>query len=272
MIMGKYEKKKKKRNSFGRIALVMLIAVLVATLVLFVMPQVLHRLRGEDATDVSGDTPQNTITAAESGSMETLADPTAPTVEMQNPVTFPLDVEEGKLQIENLLPFDGWNPDCGDQSGTNIAAIVVTNLSDTYLIRSDISITTSDGRVLNFVLTDIPAGSSVMAFDTGNATVGIHTTYGDPVCRSQFGDSASPIADGITVSVAGSHITLQNNTEEDISNLVVYCHGLLGNQFFGGITYINTVNTLTVGGTAELDVQDCTLGLVEVVRITTNEP
>ncbi len=271
-MMGKYEKKKKKRNPLGRIALAMLIVVLIVVLVLFAMPQVLYWLRGEDAADVPGNV-QNTVGTTESDSMETLADATAaPTVEMQNPVTFPLNVEEGKLQIENLLPFDGWNPDCGDQSGTNIAAIVVTNLSDTYLVRGDISLTTDDGRILNFVLTDIPAGSSVMAFDTSNASVGINTTYGDLVCQAQFDDHASPMADGVVASVAGSHITLQNNTEKDITNIVVYCHGLLGNQYFGGITYMQTVNNLTAGGTAELDVQDCTLGLVEVVRITSNEP
>lgn len=242
--MGKNEKK---RKAAGRIALVAGAVVVVVLLALFVMPRALYRLRGEDAADVS---------AADDQLM----------------VTFPMDVEGGKLRVENLVPFDGWNPDSGDQSGTNIAAIVVTNLSDTYLARGDIAITTDDGQTLHFILTDVPAGASVMAFDTDNATVGMDTVCGALTCQAQFDDAASLMADGVAVSVTGSHITLENNTEKDIANLVVYCHGLLGDQYFGGITYTYTVDNLAAGGTAGLDADDCALGLVEVVRVTANEP
>lgn len=268
--MGRFEKKKGHKASH-RIALAAVIVLVLVVLVLFVMPQVLYRLRGEDAAPdkdgmvQSGDPSDTTGNTTEEF-------PEITPVEIQSPVTFPLDVEEGKLRIENVVPFDGWNPDCADQVDTNIAAIVVTNLSATYLARGEFTIATDDGRTLHFQITDLPAGASVMAFDTDNATVGMNTVYGMPICQAQFEEATSLMEEKITVSVTGSHITLKNNTDEDIADVVVYCHGLLGDQYFGGITYTYTVNTLTAGGTAELDAEDCALGMVEVVRVEANEP
>lgn len=267
--MGKL-KEKSKHKSHGRIAIIAAAAVIAVVLVLFAMPRLLYRL-GEDDDTADGlvDVSPTDADNAESGDgkEQTKSNDAALTS-----ISFPMDAEDGKLRIEAPVPFDGWNPDCGDQSGTNIASVVVTNLSDTYLIRGDISITTDNGEELSFVLTDIPAGGSAMAFDTSNATIKTNTGCDSLICQAEFDDSTSVMADGIAVSVNGSAITLQNNTENDVADIVVYCHGLLGDRYFGGITYTYTLNNLTAGGTAELDAQDCILGMVEVVRVTVNKP
>ncbi len=270
--MGKVEKKGQSKV-YVRIAVIAVLAIALVIVVLFAMPRLLYRLSGDDTADAAVEisTSGTDVTESgnakeptESGDASSAGDPVA--------ATFPMEVEGGKLRIEAPVPFDGWNPDCGDESGTNIASVVVTNLSDTYLVRGEISITTDDGQALNFVLTDIPTGGSVMALDTGNASVKMDTGYDSLICQAQFDDNTSAVAEGVTVLVNGSHITLQNNTESDIADITVYCHGLLGDRYFGGITYTYNVNNLTALGTAELDAQDCILGLVEVVRVTVNQP
>lgn len=187
-------------------------------------------------------------------------------------VSFPLLLEDGKLEIEQIFQFDGLNPDCGYQEGKNIAAITVTNRSDTYLASADVSMISADGEVLHFAVTDLPVGKSVMAFSLENASSEPDTAYGDVICKATFDADASMNDDKFSVSADGTTIILQNKTSTEIQDIAVYCRSTLGDQYFGGITHTYTVNNLPAYGTAELDAVDCILGFAEVVRIAVNDP
>lgn len=252
--MSKDEKRKSPARG-GRIALAAGIVVVLVVVALFVMPRLLYSLRGGEAADASG-TP-----GAETSDGQT-AEGTA----------LPLGLEDGKLLLENVLQFDGINPDCNNESGSNIAAISLTNQSDTYLRQAEISVTTADGTVLHFVAADVPAGKSIMAFATDNTSLQAGAVVADVTCQAEFDPDASLNTGLVETTVDGTRITVKNMADTALENLVVYCHCTLGDQYFGGVTYSYMINTLAVGETAELDAADCILGLAEVVRITVNEP
>lgn len=245
--MGKDEKKKGAARR-GRIALVAGIVVVLAVVAVFVMPRLLYSLRGgaADAEASDGQTADG--------------------------VTLPLGLEGGKLLLDGVLQFDGINPDCGNESGSNIAAVSLTNQSDTYLRRVELSVTTTDGAALHFVVTDVPAGKSIMAFATDNASLQTGAAVEDVTCQAEFDPDAALNDELVETSVDGTRITVKNKTDTALENLVVYCHCTLGDQYFGGVTYSYMINTLAAGETAELDAVDCILGLAEVARVAINEP
>lgn len=261
--MGKYEskqtKKRAKRASGGIILAVVLAVFLAALLMMFVVPQILYKL-GANEDDIAAEEPPSSEEALE-------PQPTTEPFLLSSPVSFPLSLEDGKLEITGAFQFDGINPDSSNQEGSELASITLTNTSDTYLEKADLSMYTDDGTLLTFTVTDLPAGKSAMAFSLENASSVADAAYGDVTCQAEFDESASLMEDQITLSVAGTHVTLRNNTDTELTDLVVYCRSSLGDQYFGGITYTYTVNNLPAYGTAELEAEDCILGLAEVVRI-----
>lgn len=264
--MGRYEKKKAKKSHRGLVTALVLVIVL-AALILFVMPQVLYKLGNDDGTAESGNAVSVQEQEAGADGDTTASAESAVTAA----VTFPLLMEDGKLEIESVFQFDGINPDCGNQEGNDIGAITVKNLSDAYLARAEITMTAENGQVLHFAVTDLPAGKAAMAFSQENASAEADAAYHNITCEAAFDAAASMNPDKISVSADGTQITLQNNTGTEITELVVYCRSTLGDQYFGGITYTYTVNNLPAYGTAALDAVDCILGIAEVVRIAINE-
>ena len=290
--MGKFEtKKKKSKKRDNRTLLVIILLMIAIALAGFVIPTLLHFMKDSDPKDPVSltepalqDDPTDfdevtepmasdvAVVPAESNPIE---DTESTETEISNSfeaVTFPLLLEDGRLEIENAIQFDGFNPDCGNQEGYNIAALTVRNVSETYLSRAEISMTSDSGAVVQFVVSDLPSGKSTIAFATDNATTDAEVQYGDVVCSAVFDPDASMNEDMISVSVDGIQIVLQNNTDEQIDEVVVYCRSTLGDQYFGGISYMYTVNNLPANGTAEVAAVDCILGLAEVVRIVINEP
>jgi len=290
--LGKFETKKKKpKKRDNRTLLVIILLMIAIALASFVIPTLLHFMKDGDAKDSASATePAYQAEATDSDHItEPMASDAAVVPVESNPVTdtepletgngnrlegiaFPLLVDDGRLEIENAIQFDGFNPDCGNQEGHNIAAITVRNVSGSYLSEAEISMTTDSGTVLHFAVTDLPSGMTVVAFATDNATTDAATRYCEVVCDAVFDPDASLHEEKISVSVDGIQVLLQNNTDEQIDEVVVYCRATLGDQFFGGITYMYTVNNLPANGTAEVTAADCILGLAEVVRIVINEP
>lgn len=201
----------------------------------------------------------------------TQVDKNIDTVPIEKEIAFPLSLEDGKLEIDSLFQFDGINPDCDNQEDGNIASISLTNHSDNYLESAEIEIYSNSGKKLQFVVKDIPAGKKAMAFATDNTTVETDESYGDVTCEVIFNEEASINEEKVSFSVEGTQITLKNKTNVKLNNLVVYCHSTLGDQYFGGITYIYNINELAENETIAIDATDCILGLAEVVRIEVDE-
>lgn len=257
--MAKYLRKKKKKPIVWILILVAVILVL-ASVAVFIMPRVLYSLSGGEEDEVSLQTEPK---YSEAIAVETTEE-TVPTV------AFPLSLDDGRLEINSLFQFSGINPDCGNQEGTDIASIVLKNVSGTYLAEANISLTLPDGTQLNFVVTELPAGASAMAFSTENLSIPADAVCLSAGCEASYDPTAVADSDQVTASADGSQITLTNVSGQDISQIVVYCRDLLGDDYFGGITYSYTVTDLPAGESTTVEATDCVLGMAEVVRFVVN--
>lgn len=256
--MGKYEKKKeKKRKSKVKIVVIVLILVIaLAVLGLFVMPQVLYQINNQ-GTDISTG--------------EKLAGATEPQIvySADDELIFPVELEEGALEIESLFPFSGINPDADMQETEDVASITLKNTSNRYLKTAAITAILGDGTECIFTVTDLPAGASVIAFATSNESL-----TQDAFCVGISSDVVFEDIqswDQLSVSMVGMTVTLQNISDEDFSQIDVYCRDVFGESYFGGITYKYTINELSAGQSATIEVTDSLLGLIDVVRIAINE-
>ena len=256
--MAKYLKKKKKKPIRGVLILVVVI-LLLAVVAVFVMPRLLYRLSGggeaakfETEAQLSTNIPEET------------------TEERVPTVAFPLLVDDGRLEINSLFQFTGINPDCENQEGADIASIVLKNVSDLYLAEAKITLTLLDGTQLNFVVTELPAGASVMAFSTENSVLPADAACLSAACEASFDPTAVTVSDQVTASVDGAQITLTNISGQELSQIVVYCRDTLGEDLFGGTTYSYIVTNLPAGESTVVDVADCILGMAEVVRFVVN--
>lgn len=182
-------------------------------------------------------------------------------------LTFPYQMAEGKLEIESLFQFSGFNPDCNLEAGENIAALSFTNVSDTYCASVIFTAVLTDGTAFHFSAEDIPAGASVLAFSVDNAVYDGSTACASIVCDASFESEAPMMGDLVSVSVEETSVTLTNLTDEDLTNLVIHCHTLFDGSFFGGLTYSYPVEPLEPGGSVTLQAEDCYLGEASVVRI-----
>ncbi len=182
------------------------------------------------------------------------------------PDFFPMELENGKLLAESLFTFSGMNPDADDLFGEDLAGLQLSNTSDEFLRRGEFTAILTDGTTLTFLVEDLPAGKSVMAFALE------HEPVADPVCGELFGtaefEAGDPLrTDLVKITVEGTEITVKNVSGKNLTNLHVYCHGLLDTSYFGGSTYHYTLESLQAGKSAVIHAQECFLGIVEVVRV-----
>ena len=265
MTMGKFETKKKP-SVVKRLVLVVLLLILLIVVGVYLVPSLLYSLSGEAKIETLPAATESLTEDFSSG--EEYTESVIPEVKE---LEFPLMLDSGKLEVTSLFQFDGFNPDCGDETGKDIASILVKNTSGKYLERAAIVFTSSSGATWNFAVTDLPVGRTVMAFSQENGSAASGEVALDVTCDAVFTESASMCEDRVAVSVAGTVITLQNKTAEEIPELVLYCHASLGEEYFGGITYTYSVNNLVAQGSATVNAVECTLGIAEVVRIAIPE-
>ena len=258
--MAKYLNKDKK-NPGGRILVIVLIlavlAALAAVYVLFLLPD--KTPGGEDGTN-----PEQTQNVTETTAPAQTEPETLPALE------YPLVLEDGKLEVVNLFQYEGMNPDCNLAEGKNVASLTLKNTSGSYLEEAAITLTLVDGTVLRFTVTDLPAGKTVMAFDTANTAAEENAACAEAVCTASWAAEPVALPDDIGLAVDGMAVTVTNNTGHDISNLVISCRCPLGEEYFGGVAYQYTINDLPANGSATVEAWDCILGIAEVVRVAEN--
>ncbi|MGN0998724.1 MAG: hypothetical protein ACI4PO_04155 [Faecousia sp.] len=252
--MSKYLRKKKKKSVLW-IPITIAVVLVLAVVAVFAMPQMLYSMSDE----AYAEDPNPELSTAPEETAETV-----PTL------SFPLLLEDGRLEVGSLFQFSGINPDCGNREGTDIAAMELKNTSGQYLAEAKITLTLPDGTQLNFTVTELPAGASVMAFSTENLSIPTDAACVSADCQASFDPAAVTASDQVTAAVDGIHVTLTNISGQDISQIVVYCRGILGEEYFGGVTYSYTVTNLPAGESITVDATDCILGMAEVVRLAIN--
>lgn len=185
-------------------------------------------------------------------------------------MTFPYELEGGKLAVQSIFQSSIENPDCGNELAEDIASLELTNQSDEFCITAEVTVTMQDGMKLSFTATNIPSGKTIWAFASDNTSISldnIRNEIDEIEVSAQFGE-ASLMEDQVSVAVDNTTITIQNLTEEEITNLTVGCHCLFDEVYFGGLTYNYPVESIAAGESVTIEADDCYMGTAEVVSIT----
>lgn len=262
--MGKYRKKKSGKGT-GLIAVLAVLVLASGLLAAWLAGSGDAGATGETEPPVT--TPVQEIEVTNEAEENRNQEETPPEQETQVATILPLELEDGKLIVSELFQYEGLNPDCGNQEGKSIAAIMVRNASDAHLAEADVTLTLNDGTTRHFVVMDLPAGRNAMAFDTDNAAITDADGVAEAQCSAVFDENAGMEQDKLSISVEGMLVTVTNISGETISEAVIYCRAPLGEDYFGGKSFIYTVNNLSPGGQTEIMAVDCIIGMVEVVRV-----
>lgn len=254
--MGRYEREQKKHSR--KWIWIIGLLIFAGLLVLFVMPQILYRMNHEESLQE---------TEAQYQAAETLlsAEDSPAGHEMENITVFPAMLDEGNIEVESLFQFSGVNPDAGNQDVTDVASIVVTNTSDKYLREATVTATLASGAEMSFVVCDMPAGTSAMAFSIHNDNL-LETD----VCVSLTATAdfeTLPVQNYADISVDGTTVTVTNTSSEELNEIDVYYRDVFGEKYFGGKTYIYTIEQLSAGESTAFTAEESLLGVIEVVRV-----
>lgn len=212
----------------------------------------------------------DTTAPSETTAPETTEPTQAPSGSQQSKpkgISYPYELESGRLRIESLFQFTGFNPDCEGREGTDIAALQVVNTSGEHLTQADITLSMVDGSRIRFHIRDLPAGMSVMVFSDINVSIDNQDYCTAVSCTASFESTSPMMTDCVTVSTEGTSVTVTNVSGRTLTNVTVYCHCKLGTDCFGGLTYSYTIDSLPAGGSAAVEAWECYLGEAEVVRI-----
>ena len=276
--MGGNEKEKKKPSR----RLLVLIALLIILMVELGVLAITHlsgssrgTAEGEEQLQTSEAQPAATEPQTETSELQAVSEPQmvsseeVQSLEQQPEAAFPIVLEDGKLEVESLFQFSGINPDAEQQQATDAAAIVLKNTSDEYLKTATVRVVLRDGSERTFVVCDLPAGAAAIVFDVDNSVLSASDACVDIVSEAVFETVGS--SDGISCSVDGTEITLENVSEEDLTQIEVYCRNVFNDEYFGGVAYKYTIESLAKGESTTIIASDCILGIADVVRISVND-
>ena len=213
----------------------------------------------ETKVPASSTPPQTTIT--DSPPQSTGSDSTSPIPE--EVLLFPLELENNRLLMNPPFSYDGLNPDSNYAEGRNIAAITVQNQSAQHLIQADLTLVAADGTEILFCVEHLPSDKRITAFALDNAPLPADAAWVEVLVSAQFAEQPSLRGNGVDITENGMLLEVTNSTDTELSNLKIYCHNLLGEEYFGGKSYPYEINNLPAGETVTVEALDCILGIAE---------
>ena len=112
--------------------------------------------------------------------------------------------------MKSIFSYAGPNPDNNAEEGDNIAAIQMTNCSDTYLASAKITVTVGDGTKLTYQVEALPAGKTVTAFEVQNQELPDKPAVKKIDAKTQYSNDVSLHEDALTITVEDTNIGLTN--------------------------------------------------------------
>lgn len=259
---GKYRKRNQQKTLF--LLSVLAIILLVACIVVY-----LKYYQNDNPKDIVSETTDYTITEPTDTLPETLPS-TASTGATEDR---PQLLFDGKVVIESVFQYTGPNPDALWQEGNNIGAVIVQNVSEEYLDEATLQIGLSDGIVLNFLISDIPAGKKVWAFDINNSTITSDTIMAYADGEASFvADEVSIPGENVTISVDAQNVTITNVSDTDLHDITVSCKMVLDDAYFAGKSFEYSLDSISSGSSGFVTAFDCLVGNTEVTRIKVSNP
>lgn len=264
--MAKSRKKQKKTKRAGKL-LWIIATVLAVVLALWI---VVHLTSDQKEAEDLPEEPGETVAEPEESDSAESAVPTEESTAEKPKLEgkeFPCELEDGKLLVDSLFQFTGFNPDNGGEPCDNAAAILLVNQSAEHLRSAVIRVVLPEGTTAEFHVADLPAGTGMMVMAADSIVSETSNLYKEISCEAEFDAEATLMADKLTVQTDGTAVTVVNYAEEELTNLVVYCHCLMEGNYFGGLTYSYPIETIAPGESVTIDAADCYFGEAAVVRI-----
>ena len=159
--------------------------------------------------------------------------------------------------------MDAQNEECED-----VASLQLKNNSDQYLEKAEISVELTDGTAFSFEVEDIPAGKSVMAFDTANTAYDGKTGVALIDAMTTYSSDAGLKETDVKITSDDNGVQLENISGDVLANLKIKYHCVMDDMYFGGISSETEVAGLAAGETTTVDTSESILGDAEVVSIT----
>lgn len=181
-------------------------------------------------------------------------------------LTFPVLQDGNRLKIDSVFQFTGINVDADWTECEDTGAIQLTNVSETYLESTEITVMLDDQSKLVFLIEDIPAGKSVIAFEIQNAKYDTQRKIVGIDVRSTYSQEIGAWKDDLELSAEKSQITVKNKSTKPLQNFSIKYHCDIDGSFFGGKSYEKVVETLDVGESLILDATEAILGEAAVVN------
>lgn len=186
----------------------------------------------------------------------------------KEPLSFPYMFDGDRVAVNSLFQFSGFNPDNKDAEGENIAALEIMNQSEEHLELLKIYVTLDDGTELIFEASDLPSGKKALIFEQDNQSLELDDHCIEIKAESKYEDNSQQMIEGMNIEVEGTEIKITNETENEMSNLLLHCHCLIEDTYFGGLTYTYPITKIQPGDSVTIQADECYLGTADVVRVS----
>ena len=159
---------------------------------------------------------------------------------------------ETKLSCDQVGLHTGMYPEDGsDRLVENVAAVLVTNRTERFLELGTLNFEI-DGNPATFVVTGLPPGESAWVMEAAAMVVGSDSKFTYQSCGTSFRDDVSAVRDEVSIRVDDGMLTAVNHTGQTLENVAVYYKQRHSDgNYFGGITYLVSFDTLEPGQSVE---------------------
>lgn len=181
---------------------------------------------------------------------------------------FPYFLDDDKIQVDSLFQYSGINSDAQNEECEDVASLQLKNNSDQYLEKAEISVELTDGTAFSFEAEDVPAGKSVMAFDTANAAYDGKIGVAFIAAATTYSSDAGLKETDVKITSDDNGVQMENISGDTLENMKIKYHCVLDDMYFGGISSETEISGLAAGETATVDTSESILGDAEVVSIT----
>lgn len=186
------------------------------------------------------------------------------------PISFPYQVPESGLVIEDIRGYDGpYLEDGGDDDVTGVAAAIVKNQGsvDVEYAKLELEI---GGQNLSFVLSDLPAGESVAVQEANRAQLPSGECFS---CLAEIAENNLEQSEGlITVEEQSSgRLLVTNISGSDIACVRIFYKYYMEEEgsYLGGITFTAKLTELGAGQSMKVMPSHYLAGYSKVVMVRT---
>ena len=165
-----------------------------------------------------------------------------------------LTLSDGALRLESVGAYTGdFVEDGTNDAVSDTAALLVTNTSARMLQMAEITFQVNATEQACFVLTDIPAGATVLALEQNRRAYSAADAYSYGRTAAAYTDAGMPEGDALVLDTAtAGQLAVENRSGTDYERLYVYYKYVQADGvYLGGITFRVPFDHLANGARGE---------------------